>query len=248
MLSANADPWDVAKREVASNVKNVEDMHAEWQKLLHTENTASNKRFQYLHAEVVGELTQLGYDLQDCTATIECVERDPSRYNVNTDVIAGRKDFVKKCRTTAAEIKESVDKAQTKIDADKRQFLLGKAGASGRGSQDAQNRHIKENDSFIVSVRQDQERIISQQDEALDELSKSAQRLGHTARTINVELQDQQKMLAELGDDIDKEAEKLNFVMKRMGRLLQTSDKGQLCLIIGLMILAVVLIFLIINT
>ena len=30
--------------------------------------------------------------------------------------------------------------------------------------------------------------------------------------------------------DIDRETEKLNFVMKRVGRLLKTSDSKQLCL------------------
>merc|ERR1712217_999576 len=98
-----------------------------------------------------------------------------------------------------------------------------------------------DNDSFLRNQEQQQMQIIQQQDTALEELSKSAHRLGDTARTINVELQEQQKMLAELDEDIDKETEKLNFVMKRMGRLLKTSDHKQLCLIIGLSILAVVL-------
>merc|ERR550525_74046 len=96
--------------------------------------------------------------------------------------------------------------------------------------------------------RQEQAQLIAQQDQDLTLLSQSAQRLNETARTINTELQDQQKMLEELDEDIDKETEKLNFVMKRVGRLLQTSDNKQLCLIIGLSILMVVLIFLIINS
>merc|ERR550525_1506196 len=96
--------------------------------------------------------------------------------------------------------------------------------------------------------RQEQAQLIAQQDEALTLLSQSAQRLNETARTINTELQDQQKMLEELDEDIDKETEKLNFVMKRVGRLLKTSDKGQLCLIVGLFVLLIVLVFLLINT
>merc|ERR550525_767208 len=96
--------------------------------------------------------------------------------------------------------------------------------------------------------RQEQAQLIAQQDQDLTLLSQSAQRLNETARAINTELQDQQKMLEQLDEDIDKETEKLNFVMKRMGRLLKTSDNKQLCLIIGLFVLAVVLIFLVINT
>merc|ERR1719487_2550438 len=106
----------------------------------------------------------------------------------------------------------------------------------------------RENEVFLNRQRQEQAQIIAQQDEELTQLSKVAQRLGDTARTINVELQDQQKMLEELDEDIDRETEKLNFVMKKIGRLLKTSDHKQLCVVIALFILFMVLLFLIINT
>merc|ERR1712232_820203 len=111
-----------------------------------------------------------------------------------------------------------------------------------KAADDRQSRANKENEAFI-----NQQLIVQQQDEALTELSKSAERLGQTAKTINIELQDHQRMLEELDEDIDRETEKLNFVMKRMGRLLKTSDNKQLCVIIGLVILAIVLLFLIIS-
>merc|ERR1711979_146415 len=96
--------------------------------------------------------------------------------------------------------------------------------------------------------RQEQQQIIRQQDEALSALSDSVKRLGDTATTINVELKEQQQMLEELDEDIDKETEKLNFVMKKVGRLLQTSDTKQLCVIIALFVLLLALLFLVINT
>merc|ERR1712135_165010 len=89
--------------------------------------------------------------------------------------------------------------------------------------------------------RQEQAQMMANQDEQLTELSKTAARLGDTARVINTELQDQQRMLDELGDDIDKETEKLNFVMKRVGRLIKTSDNKQICIIMALFALACLL-------
>ena len=59
---------------------------------------------------------------------------------------------------------------------------------------------------------------------------------------------DHQRMLQELDEDIDKETEKLNFVMKRIGKLLKTSDSKQLMLIVVLFLLMVFLLFLVINT
>eukprot|EP00434_Breviolum_minutum_P026455 symbB.v1.2.023389.t1/scaffold2138.1/size88104/1 len=107
---------------------------------------------------------------------------------------------------------------------------------------------MEDNQAFLDRQRQQQTQLRAQQDEDLEMLSLSAQRLGNTAQIINVELKEQQKMLEELDEDIDKEAEKLNFVMKRMGKLLKTSDSKQLCLIIGLSCLVAVLLFLVINT
>ena len=42
------------------------------------------------------------------------------------------------------------------------------------------------------------------------------------------ELAYQSKLLDEVDEDIERETEKLNTVMKNVGRLLKTSDKSQL--------------------
>merc|ERR1712050_266079 len=96
--------------------------------------------------------------------------------------------------------------------------------------------------------KQAQAQIVKQQDEFLDQISISAQKLRGNATTISMELKEQQQMLQDLDREIDKETEKLNFVMKRIGRLMQTSDNKEICLIIGLVILMIVLLFLIINS
>jgi len=214
-------------------------------------NTARSRRFQEVHAEISGELVNLDLDLKDITATISMVEehRDNPKFNyVSASEISSRKDFVRASLAAVREIQDTVAgrSAQAKIEADKRQVL--QAGSS-RGSGQAPDRRVEqENEDFLSRQRQDQQRMIQSQDETLTEISKSAQRLGEAARTINLELQDQQQMLEDLDKDVDKETEKLNFVMKRMGRLLKTGDSKQLCLIIGLFVLMIVLIFLIINS
>lgn len=105
----------------------------------------------------------------------------------------------------------------------------------------------QDGNGFVAGQRTEQCQILAQQDEALQQLSLSAERLNQTAQVINVELRDQQAMLEDLEQDIDRETERLNFVMRRMGRLLKTSDSRLLCLIIGLTVLSVVLLFLVIN-
>jgi hypothetical protein len=251
MFTATNDPYYVAKEEVDVALKKVQDMVAEWKRLFREENTARSRRFQEVHAEISGELVNLDYDLKDITATISMVEehRDNPKFNYVSDAeISSRKEFVRASLATVREIQDNVAgrAAQAKIEADKRQ-LLGTSGS--RGSGQATDRRVEQdNDNFLAQQRQDQHRIMQQQDDTLTQISASAVRLGEAARTINMELQDQQQMLEDLDKDVDRETEKLNFVMKRMGRLLQTGDSKQLCLIIGLFVLMIVLIFLIINS
>jgi len=167
--------------------------------------------------------------------------------------VGNRKAFVRASRVTVREIQDNITgrSAMAKIDSDKR-LALGTgsnagSAASRAAGEEQKARVARDNQDFLDNQSQDQTQIVRQQDNDLTLLSQSAQRLGETARTINTELRDQERMLQELDDDIDREAEKLNFVMKRMGRLMQTSDNKQLCLIIGLFLLAVGLVFLVIN-
>jgi len=248
MLSATTDPYYVAKDEVEVALKKVREMHATWKQILENENTAKSNKFQELHVEIAGELRQLEFDFQDITATISMVEENRQRFKFDDREINSRKDFVRASRAAAKEISDSVNgaHAEAKMASDKRELLMNQQQAR-KAADDRQSRANKENEAFINRQRQDQQLIVQQQDEALTELSKSAERLGQTAKTINIELQDHQRMLEELDEDIDRETEKLNFVMKRMGRLLKTSDNKQLCVIIGLSIFAIVLLFLVIS-
>lgn len=249
MVSLATDPYYVAKEEVQLAMKKVQGMHDDWKRLLQSENTAKSSKFQELHSEIAAELRHLDYDLQDITETIRVVEENRAKFKFDDGEIQSRKDFVTSSRAAVKAIQDSVTSRQAlgKIDADRRQ-ALGTSSSSSRAPDERQAQASRENEAFMERQRQEQAQLIAQQDQDLTLFSQSAQRLRETAQAINVELQDQQKMLEELDDDIDKETEKLNFVMKRIGRLLKTSDNKQLCLIIGLVVLLLVLVFLVINT
>mmetsp|Transcript_19468 Transcript_19468/g.61243 ORF Transcript_19468/g.61243 Transcript_19468/m.61243 type:complete len:250 (-) Transcript_19468:31-780(-) len=249
MLSPATDPYYVAKDEVEVAIKKVQGMHDEWKRLLQSENTAKSSRFQELHSEIAAELRHLDYDMQDITETIRVVEENRAKFQFGDAEIQSRKDFVTASRGTVKAVQDSVSSrhALGKIEADRKQALGTASSARARDEQQSQAA-ARENEAFVERQRQEQAQLIAQQDQDLTLFSQSAQKLRDTAQAINVELKDQQKMLEELDEDIDKETEKLNFVMKRMGRLLKTSDNKQLCLIIGLVGLMLVLVFLVVNS
>ena len=70
-----------------------------------------------------------------------------------------------------------------------------------------------------------QQELINQQNEQLDQISEIAARLNNHARAINDELVDQNVVIRKLDSEVDANIEKMNFVMKKLAKLLKTSGK-----------------------
>ncbi|EUD71397.1 syntaxin-plants SYP6 [Plasmodium vinckei petteri] len=75
---------------------------------------------------------------------------------------------------------------------------------------------------------------INKQNDDLEELAESAERLHNAAITINTELKDQQRLLDELESEMDNSNEKMNFVTKKISDYLQTNNPKILSLILYL--------------
>lgn len=241
MLSSTSDPYYVARDEVQTSLRKLVEQQTEWRALLQRENTAKSKRFKDLHTDIAAELKEIESDLKDIEDTIKMVEDNRARFSIDDAEVNSRRDFVKHGRMKVKEGQDEMQRAQSKIESDKREYL--------RLQEQQQASHVThENEKFLRGHKQEQEQIMAQQDEHLGELSKAAERLGNTAVVINQELQEHNKLLQELDEDIDRETEKLNFVMKRIGKLMKTSDRKELCLILALSALFVFLLFLVINT
>merc|ERR1712151_1320401 len=93
--------------------------------------------------------------------------------------------------------------------------LQDMAGAQAAGTHGARD------SAFMKEQEMAQQVLIVQQNKALDDLSQSAQRLGHIAIAVNEQLEKDQQLLAQLDEDMDKQTEKLNFVTKRLRRLMR---------------------------
>ena len=128
-----------------------------------------------------------------------------------------------------------------RMEADK-QSMLAAASDPRRSTIDQANQR------FVNNQQSQQQMIMQHQDNQLDELARCTSRLNENATVINVELQEQARMLDQLETDLDRETERMNFVMKRMGKLLKTSDTGQLYTILCLMGVLAFLLFLVFLT
>mmetsp|Transcript_17779 Transcript_17779/g.22100 ORF Transcript_17779/g.22100 Transcript_17779/m.22100 type:complete len:130 (-) Transcript_17779:334-723(-) len=104
-------------------------------------------------------------------------------------------------------------------------------------------------DDFIQKEIKSQRAQFKKQDEGLEMLSMSADRLGKLSLGISEELDQQNRMLDNMEDDLDKAADNLDFVTLRTRELIKKSGGKKNCLIIvGLTLVVILLIFLIIYT
>ncbi|KAI3706173.1 hypothetical protein L6452_23733 [Arctium lappa] len=106
-----------------------------------------------------------------------------------------------------------------------------------------------ENDGFISSESDRQMLLMKQQDEELDEMSESIQRIGDVGLTIHEELLGQDQIIDELGMEMESTSNRLDFVQKKVGMVMKKAGmKGQLMMILFLVVLFIVLFILVFFT
>jgi ABC-type transport system involved in cytochrome c biogenesis ATPase subunit len=98
-------------------------------------------------------------------------------------------------------------------------------------------------DDFATNSIQRQQQQMRQQDEGLEMLGQSADRLGQMSMTISEELGFQNKMLDEMDQDLDEANENLDFVTRKTKEMIEKSGGTKNCLVIAALAGVVVLLF-----
>ena len=237
MNSSGPDPYYVARDAVNHTTTQIRSSFMEWERSL--SNFDSNTgTFAETTRRLLDDVEHLQEDLSVIDSSIKAVEANPQRYSLKPGELDLRKQWVSAQHRLCADIRAKatgVD-AKAKMEAEKRRHaaVLNEQSQQKRLAEEANNASINASKSI-------QQQIIAQQDDTLNELARVTDRLGQTAVVINTELQDQQRLLHELDQDIDRQQEKMNYVMGKMAKLLKTSDTKQLIFVLILLVIAVVL-------
>ena len=117
----------------------------------------------------------------------------------------------------------------------------GGRGGGGTGSG-------SDND-FVQQSLRTQQQLLKKQDEGLDFLSQSAERLGQMSLEISDELGQQNKMLDSMETDLDRASEELDLVTQKTKEFIKQAGGEKNCIIIMVLsIVVLILLFLIIYT
>jgi len=243
------DPFYVVKEKVQELTTTLSTDFDRWKELLETTNTASHKDFAPLTQSVKVTLKKLNIDLNDLAQTIEIVSANRQRFkDIDDKELDSRKRFVNDTKSTVQEYEDTLGSVRTKskLERDSREQLYAKENSQRKSAKERERE--REGNDFVDAKAQSQQQVERQQDEVLDDMTHALDRLGAMAGTIKTTLGEQNEMLKEFDNEMDRTQGAMGKVMRKIDKLLGQSDSGRLCCIFFLFVIVCVLIIAIIYT
>ncbi|KAG8648802.1 syntaxin-61 [Manihot esculenta] len=246
-MSSAQDPFYIVKEEIQESIDKLLSTFHQW------ERASSDPEDQmHLMKELVASCESIEWQVDELDKAIAVAARDPAWYGIDEAELEKRRRWTSTSRVQVGNVKKTVAAGE---DGNSN----GTSGISGmhRELMRLQNSHqenisnpyAKDNDNFIQSESDRQLLLIRQQDEELDELSASVGRIGGVGLTIHEELLAQEKIIGDLGMEMDSTSNRLNFVQKKVEVVMKkTGAKGQIMIIIFLIVLFIILFVLVFLT
>ncbi|PWZ32527.1 Syntaxin-61 [Zea mays] len=213
--------------------------------------------------------------------TISVASRDPSYYGLDEVELSRRRNWTGSAHKQELRITNEVGTVKRAIEKGKSNVATSKYQDTSRtnhySAQDNDDFISSESDRQLLlmrnmlpvqhsSIQHMQLRAVSivhrQQDEELDELSESVQRIGGVGLTIHEELSGQEllpgihgaavlqeRILNDLSLEMETTSNRLDFVQKRVAMVMKKAGiKGQIMLIVFLVVLFIILFVLVFLT
>ncbi|OIW13397.1 hypothetical protein TanjilG_19493 [Lupinus angustifolius] len=262
------DPFYVVKAEIQESIDKLQSTFRQWENALDAgERVHLSKEvlagcesiewqwssllqhYQYTNAEVCF----LGRKVDELDKAIAVASQDPSWYDIDEVELQSRRRWTSSARTQVGTVKKAVEAGKgsgtgshASVNAMHQELMR----LPNSRETDTYNQYAaQDNDDFIQSESDRQMLLIKRQDEELDELSLSVQRIGGVGLTIHEELIGQERIIDELGSEMDSTSNRLDFVQKKVAMVMKkASAKGQIMMILGLFALFIFLFILVFFT
>lgn len=252
-MAAPRDPFYAVKDKVQASLSSLQKQLAHSDSLV-TGGSASREEIDASLSEARAAMSQIHVDVKDLSQTITIVEENRSRFpSIGERELESRRAFVTDAKTTLSQCDEQIKRvaarAQQQANQSRKKLLQqGNAGAgrdSGLGNSrfdsSAAAESSRANDDFIANSRMQMKSVEKEQDDVLISMSDSLDRLKGISESIGDELKQSEYQLNELESDIDQANGTMEVVLKKMDKLLKSSDKGRLCCIVILFVVAIAL-------
>ncbi|XP_038712254.1 syntaxin-61 [Tripterygium wilfordii] len=243
-MSSAQDPFYIVKEEIQGSIDKLQSTFHQWERIPHEIGEKV-----HMTKELLAACESVVWQVDELDKTIAVAARDPSWYGIDEVELEKRKRWTSTARTQVSNMKKVVVAGEDSNG-------TGSASVSGMRRElmrlpnsHQNNQYARDEDDFIQSESDRQLLLIKQQDDELDELSASVERIGGVGLTIHEELLSQEKIIDDLGTEMDGTSNRLDFVQKKVAMVMKKAGaKGQIMMILFLVVLFIVLFVLVFLT
>ncbi|CAN6694679.1 unnamed protein product [Malus baccata var. baccata] len=255
------DPFYVVKEEIQESIEKLQSSFHQWERLssdngeqvrLTKELLAScgSIEWQKIALDHLRPVQHWDFMVDELDKAISVAARDPTWYGIDEVELEKRRRWTSTARAQVGSLKKAVeagkDSSGTSVNGMRRELMRV---ANSQETERSNPYGAHHNDDFITSESDRQLLLIKQQDEELDELSASVERIGGVGLTIHEELLAQEKIIEELGTEMDGTSNRLDFVQKKVAAVMKKAGvKGQFMMILFLLVLFIILFVLVFLT
>ncbi|PKA46183.1 Syntaxin-61 [Apostasia shenzhenica] len=239
-MTSAQDPFFIVKEEIQDSINKLQ---ATFHQLEQTPLDTGER--VHLTKELLISCESIEWQVDELDKAIAVAARDPSWYGLDEAELDRRRRWTSTAHNQVGTVRKAVEAVKEKITS-----LSGTHQELMRLPINRSSNYItQDNDDFITSESDRQMLLIKQQDEELDELSASVQRIGGVGLTIHEELVGQERILDELSTEMETTSNRLEFVQKKVAMVMKKAGvKGQIMMIAFLLLLFIVLFILVFFT
>ncbi|CAH9075799.1 unnamed protein product [Cuscuta europaea] len=243
-MSSAQDPFYIVKEDIQQSIDKLLSSFHQWERI-----PSSSGEYQHLMKELIATCQSITWQVDELDKTITVASKDPAWYGINEMELDKRRRWTSGARTQVGKVKKVVVAGQESNGLSVMEMRRELMALPNSHQTDKWERSTNPNSDDFVSAESDKQLLlIKQQDDELDELSASVKRIGGVGLTIHDELLSQEKLIDELGVELDSTSTRLDFVQKRVAMVMKKATlKGQIMMIlflIGIFIILFVLVFL----
>ncbi|KAG7953484.1 hypothetical protein I3843_12G111700 [Carya illinoinensis] len=242
------DPFYVVKEEIQESIDKLQSTFHQWERI----HSDTGEQI-HLTKELLAACDSIEWQVDELDKAISVAARDPSWYGIDEVELEKRRRWTSTVRTQVSTMKRALEAGKelngtgTTSVSGMRQELMRLPDSHQAGRSNLYS--AQDNDDLIASESDRQMLLIKQQDEELDELSASVQRIGGVGLTIHEELLAHDKIIDELGMEMDSTSNRLDFVQKKVAMIMKKAGaKSQILMILFLVVLFIVLFVLVFFT
>ncbi|KAL8458971.1 hypothetical protein ACS0TY_035614 [Phlomoides rotata] len=246
-MSSAQDPFYIVKEETQDSIDKLLQTFHQWERM-----PSDSKERPRLTKELLAGCESIEWQVDELDKAITVASRNPTMYGTDEVELDKRRRWTSNARDQVRNMKKSVlsgkglnDTSTSNFNEMRRELLR----LPNPHQLDKSYQYSAQNDDFISSESDRQLLLMRQQNEELDELSASVQRIGGVGLTIHEELLAQEKILDDLGTEMDSTSNRLDFVQKKVAVVMKKAGaKGQIMMICFLLVLFIVLFVLVFLT